>query len=201
MKRRTAVRLALAVLCVADAGAIGVLALSQVRTSSQSPPLTRTFDIPWDVVPDFYHFCQQAAPERGIDDSIYGASIMTDLDGIIHVEAGRVNPEDGTITVDAEYTAAINGCLAQQTVEVARSAPPTSPLSRMQMYRWAYEWQGPCLRAIGWPVQPAAYAAFMDDDNAPWDLWQGDEEQDFEELLRARLTCPPIPPFLRTSGE
>jgi hypothetical protein len=57
------------------------------------------------------------------------------------------------------------------------------------------------LRNLGWTVPPASFEAFMSDDNAPWYLWRGVEPHDFEDLLAARLACPPVPPFLRASDE
>jgi hypothetical protein len=137
-------------------------------------------------------------PERSGDGEIYGTSINTDAGGVMRVEIGIIDPEDGTMTVNPEYTAVINDCLDDRTVDVARDVFASSPMDRLQMYRWAHDWQGPCLRHLGWSVPPASFDAFMDDDNAPWYLWRGDEPQDFEELLAARLACPPVPPFMRT---
>jgi hypothetical protein len=137
-------------------------------------------------------------------------------DGVVDISVGMLDPdapygtpltdENGNAVVDDAASQAINSCLsAPRLAPAPRTYREGTAAERLLLYEWTARWQAPCLRAHGYEFDIPGVEHFLHPDEVWWFLlstydWIDDDDLDFEQMLDARLSCDPVPPFLAAEG-
>jgi hypothetical protein len=114
--------------------------------------------------------------------------------------------ENGNAVVDDAASQAINSCLsAHRLAPAPRTYREGTAAERLLLYEWTARWQAPCLRAHGYEFDIPDVERFLHPHEVWWFLlstydWVDDDDLDFEQMLDARLSCDPVPPFLAAEG-
>ena len=195
MRRRipAAVLGVFAAISVAAAGWIAV-----VGAEPRAAVPGRTVVIPADMTWAWVTNCIDVYDTSGLGLT----SFTIDADGTATVGLGY--PEEGGGFRDApDRTAEANACIGARRIEPTRAARPATQAERAVIYDWAVRWQLPCLTSRGFDVHVAPRREFLDAETSPWfllDAYAGDSFIPFDTLLEARLSCPPLPPYLSAEG-
>lgn len=137
-------------------------------------------------------------------------------DGVVDISVGMLDPdapygtpltdENGNAVVDDAASQAINSCLsAHRLAPAPRTYREGTSAERLLLYEWTARWQAPCLRAHGYEFDIPDVERFLHPHEVWWFLlsthdWIDDDDLDFEQMLDARLSCDPVPPFLAAEG-
>lgn len=137
-------------------------------------------------------------------------------DGVVDISVGMLDPdapygtpltdENGNAVVDDAASQAINSCLsAHRLAPAPRTYREGTSAERLLLYEWTARWQAPCLRAHGYEFDIPDVEHFLHPHEVWWFLlsthdWIDDDDLDFEQMLDARLSCDPVPPFLAAEG-
>jgi hypothetical protein len=137
-------------------------------------------------------------------------------DGAVDLSVGKLDPEapygtpltdeNGNAVVDDAASQAINSCLsAHRLAPAPRTYREGTAAERLLLYEWTARWQAPCLRAHGYEFDSPGVEHFLHPHEVWWFLlstydWIDDDDLDFEQMLDARLSCDPVPPFLAAEG-
>lgn len=161
--------------------------------------------IPQDLLWPWVQHCEaQVDVETG---TVMGWA-STDENGHLEVQYGTMD-DKGALTVDEATTARVSECLGSRRLEPnAVFLGLATEAERLLLYDWALTRQQPCLAERGISVELPPPADFLDQDNISWYLlnqylWSDPTDMaalDFDELLDARLACPPVPPYLVERG-
>jgi hypothetical protein len=143
-------------------------------------------------------------------------SVGYNEDGVVDLSVGMLDPdapygtpltdENGNAVVDDAATQAINSCLsAHRLAPAPRTYREGTAAERLLLYEWTARWQAPCLRAHGYEFDIPDVERFLHPHEVWWFLlstydWIDDDDLDFEQMLDARLSCDPVPPFLAAEG-
>lgn len=143
-------------------------------------------------------------------------SVGYNEDGVVDLSVGMLDPdapygtpltdENGNAVVDDAASQAINSCLsAHRLAPAPRTYREGTAAERLLLYEWTARWQAPCLRAHGYEFDIPDVERFLHPHEVWWFLlstydWIDDDDLDFEQMLDARLSCDPVPPFLAAEG-
>ncbi len=143
-------------------------------------------------------------------------SVGYNEDGVVDLSVGMLDPdapygtpltdENGNAVVDDAASQAINSCLsAHRLAPAPRTYREGTSAERLLLYEWTARWQAPCLRAHGYEFDIPDVEHFLHPHEVWWFLlsthdWIDDDDLDFEQMLDARLSCDPVPPFLAAEG-
>jgi hypothetical protein len=203
MSPRTAVSLGVVGVCaVAVAATLAVHGAHESHAGGLEVPLVPE-DLLWPLV---------LSCGAGAVTPIVG--ITADGDGRLELDVGTIDEErgdgsllvddDGIPVVDEEQSRRMDECTSAYRVDLSRDYRSATDAERLLIYDWAVEWQAPCLEAHGYEVTVRPYSSFVDRDSIAWFLLSDrdwvQEQYDFDDVLAARLACPPVPPFLAADG-
>lgn len=196
---------AVVVAAVAIAVAVGLAG----HTSSRAAPASADDRVPEDLFWPWVASC-------GVDIRKPVVSVGYNEDGVVDLSVGMLDPdapygtpltdENGNAVVDDAASQAINSCLsAHRLAPAPRTYREGTAAERLLLYEWTARWQAPCLRAHGYEFDIPDVERFLHPHEVWWFLlstydWIDDDDLDFEQMLDARLSCDPVPPFLAAEG-
>lgn len=196
---------AVVVAAVAIAVAVGLAG----HTSSRAAPASADDRVPEDLFWPWVASC-------GVDIRRPLVSVGYNEDGVVDLSVGMLDPdapygtpltdENGNAVVDDAASQAINSCLsAHRLAPAPRTYREGTAAERLLLYEWTARWQAPCLRAHGYEFDIPDVERFLHPHEVWWFLlstydWIDDDDLDFEQMLDARLSCDPVPPFLAAEG-
>lgn len=196
---------AVVVAAVAIAVAVGLAG----HTSSRAAPASADDRVPEDLFWPWVASC-------GVDIRKPVVSVGYNEDGVVDLSVGMLDPdapygtpltdENGNAVVDDAASQAINSCLsAHRLAPAPRTYREGTAAERLLLYEWTARWQAPCLRAHGYEFDIPGVEHFLHPHEVWWFLlstydWIDDDDLDFEQMLDARLSCDPVPPFLAAEG-
>lgn len=179
------------------------------HTSSRAAPASADDRVPEDLFWPWVASC-------GVDIRRPLVSMGYNEDGVVDLSVGMLDPdapygtpltdENGNAVVDDAASQAINSCLsAHRLAPAPRTYREGTSAERLLLYEWTARWQAPCLRAHGYEFDIPDVEHFLHPHEVWWFLlsthdWIDDDDLDFEQMLDARLSCDPVPPFLAAEG-
>jgi hypothetical protein len=167
-----------------------------------------------DRVPDDLFWPWVASCGVGVRTPLITASY--DENGVVDVSVGVLDPdapygtalvdENDRPVVDEATSQEIEACLsAHRAVGTPDNYREATSAERLLLFEWTARWQAPCLRAHGYDFDIPDVEHFLNPHEVWWFLlstydWVDDDDLDFEQMLDARLSCDPVPPFLAAEG-
>jgi len=193
---------ALVLSCVTVVG-VAVAAAAPDRTGATVDDDTA---IPQDLLWPWVMWCER---EVGTPPGSAMASFGVSDDGTVSVQYGFVDEEGSIESIDETLSESVGACIGSRRIAMdGRVSRRADDSVRLAVYDWAVRQQQPCLVAHGFEVAVPTLEEFLGPDSMPWylldrSIWTRSGELvdiDFDEVLDARLACPPFPPYLGDEG-